>query len=521
MKRVFENLLILLVIGSIIACSKKTLEVDTLIRQGKIIDGTNGTAYVGDIGISGDTISFIGNSENFNVKASKVVNASGLTVSPGFIDPHTHAWVDLRSEEANQNINYLTQGVTTVFAGNDGGGPFDIDAAAGELNLSGIGTNVVFLVGHGSVRREILGMSDVAPTEEQLESMKALVRKGMETGAFGFSTGLYYAPGSFSTTEEVIELTKEVAAYDGVYDSHIRDESSYNIGLIGAVKETIEIGEKSGVPIHFAHIKALGVDVWGKSTEIIQLVEEAQSRGLRVTADQYPWRASGTNLQNAVISRWVMAGGEDAYYKRLNDPKLLPRIRAEIKENIRKRGGPESLLITADYKDEEMIGLNLGQIAEQMKLDPVEATLVIAKNGGARVASFNMNEDDMKNFMTQDWVMTSSDGSKGHPRKYASFPEKYLRYVIENPVLSLETFVHKSSALPSSTFGIEKRGTIKVGNYADVILFDEDRFRPLANFSEPENLSEGVEYVFVNGEPAILEGKPTPMLSGKVLRKNK
>ncbi|MEP5612867.1 MAG: amidohydrolase family protein [Cyclobacteriaceae bacterium] len=517
----FSQFSIVLIALSLCACSKKPLVLDTLIIQGKIIDGTNGAAFVGDIGITGDTISFIGNSEDFQVETKNVVDASGLTISPGFIDPHTHAWVDLRSDDGNKNTNYLTQGVTTVFAGNDGGGPFDIDVAAGELNPNGIGTNVAFLVGHGSVRREVLGMSDAAPTEVQLESMKALVRNGMETGAFGFSTGLYYAPGSFSTTEEVIELTKEIKKYNGVYDSHIRDESSYTIGLIGAVKETIEIGEKSGVPIHFAHIKALGVDVWGKSTEIIQLIEEAQSRGLRITADQYPWRASGTNLQNAVISRWVMAGGDDVYYKRLNDPKLLSRIRAEIKENIRKRGGPESLLITADYKDEEMIGLNLGQIAERMNLDPVEATLVIAKNGGAGIASFNMNEEDMKNFMTQEWVMTSSDGSKGHPRKYASFPEKYLRYVIENPILSLETFVYKSSALAASTFGIEKRGTIEIGNYADVILFDEDQFRPFADFSEPENLSEGVKYVFVNGKPAISEGKPTPILSGRVLRKSK
>ena len=519
MKRFFQFSLVLLTL-CFSSCNKKTIKVDTLIKGGKIIDGTNQAAIIGDVGITADTISFMGPARDFNVVADMVVDAMGLTVSPGFIDPHTHAWVDLRSEDGNKNLNYLTQGVTTVFLGNDGGGPFDIDAATNDLNPNGIGTNAVFLVGHGSVRREILGMSDAAPTEEQLEAMKALVRKGMETGGFGFSTGLYYAPGSFATTEEVIELTKEIAAYAGVYDSHIRDESSYNIGLIGAVKETIEIGEKSGVPIHFAHIKALGVDVWGKSVEIIKLIEEAQARGLRVTADQYPWRASGTNLQNAVISRWVMAGGDEAYYARLNNPKLLPRIRAEIKENIRKRGGAESLLITADYKDEEMIGLNLGEISERLSLDPVEATLVIAKNGGARVASFNMNEDDMKNFMTQDWVMTSSDGSKGHPRKYASFPEKYQRYVVDSPVLSLETFVYKSSSLAATTFGIKKRGEIKVGNYADIILFDEESYKPLADFSEPENLSEGVRYVFVNGKPALADGEPTADLSGRVLRKN-
>lgn len=519
MKRFIQFQLVLVAL-SFGACTKKTVKVDTLVKGGKIIDGTNEAAFIGDIGITADTISFIGNAEDFNVVADKVIDAAGLTVSPGFIDPHTHAWGDLRSEDGNKNLNYLTQGVTTVFAGNDGGGPFDINEAEGNLNPNGIGTNVAFLVGHGTVRREVLGMSDEAPSEEQLESMKNLVKNGMETGAFGFSTGLYYAPGSFSTTEEVIELTKEIVSYGGTYDSHIRDESSYNIGLIGAVKETIEIGEKSGVPVHFAHIKALGVDVWGKSTEIIQLVEEARARGQRVTADQYPWRASGTSVQAALINRWVMAGSKDKYYERLNDSKLLPKIKAEIKENIRKRGGAESLLVTANYKEKEMIGLNLAEIAERLGLDAVETTLVIARNGGASVASFNMNEDDMKNFMIQDWVMTSSDGSKGHPRKYASYPEKYQRYVKENPVLSLEAFIYKSSGLPASTFGIEKRGEIKMGNFADLIVFDEDDYKPLADFSEPENLSEGVKHVFVNGKAALSDGEPTPGLSGRVLKKN-
>ncbi len=513
----FFSLLLTLLIGS---CGPQTTEVDILLKGGKIIDGTNRSAFVGDVGIIGDTISFIGNADESNLRAKQVVDASGLTVCPGFIDPHTHALGDLDSKERKQNINYLTQGVTTVFVGNDGRGPFDVAKISEKLSSAGIGTNVAFFVGHGTIRQEVLGTKDVAPNEDELDEMKTLVRKGMEEGAFGLSTGLYYSPGSFSTTEEVIELTKEIVPYEGVYESHIRDESSYNIGLINAVKETIRIGEESGAPIHFAHIKALGVDVWGKSAEVIQLVEEARGRGITVTGDQYPWKASGTSIRGALVNRWVSEGGNDQYKKRLNDKNLLPKIRAEIKENIRRRGGAESLLISANYKDKDMIGLTLAEISDKMGLDPVETALAIERNGGASVASFNMNEEDIINFMTQEWVMTSSDGSTGHPRKFASFPEKYRRYVVENQVLTLENFIYKSSALTASTFTVEKRGSLKVGNFADVIVFDEDEYNPRANFSEPTNLSEGVKYVLVNGQLAIENGNLTEALSGSVLRRN-
>ncbi len=504
---------------SIISCSSQSNELDILIKGGKIIDGNNQEAFTGDIGIVADSIVFIGNANAENLKAKKTIDASGLTVTPGFIDPHTHALGDLQSEERNQNINYLTQGVTTVFVGNDGRGPIDIDKVAEKLE-KGIGTNVAFFVGHGTIRLAVLGDEDVAPNKEELDEMRAFVKKGMETGAFGLSTGLYYFPGSFSETEEVIELTKVIVPYNGIYESHIRDESSYNIGLINSVKETIRIGEESGAPVHFSHIKALGVDVWGKSTEVIQLVEEAQSRGVKVTGDQYPWKASGTSIRGALVNRWVSEGGAEQYMKRINDEKILPRIRAEIKENIRRRGGAESLLISAGAKDKSMIGLTLAEISEKMELDPVETALAIERNGGASVASFNMNEDDIINFMKQDWIMTSSDGSTGHPRKFASFPEKYQRYVKEKQVLTLVNFIHKSSALTASTIGVERRGSIEMGNFADIIVFSEDDFKPNATFSEPRLLSEGVMYVLVNGELAIENGEPTENLSGRVLRKN-
>lgn len=501
------------------ACSNSSTEIDTLIKGGTIVDGTGNASYVGDIGLEGNEIVFIGDATTSNIKAKQTIEAKGMVVSPGFIDPHTHSLSDLKGERNNSNINYLTQGVTTVMNGNDGGGPIDIGGEEELLMKNGIGTNTAFLVGHNTIREKVLESKDVPPDSLQLEEMKALVRKGMETGAFGFSTGLYYVPGFYAETEEVIALAKEAAPFGGLYESHIRDESTYNIGLIESVKETIEIGEKAGVPIHFAHIKALGVDVWGKSGEVIALVEAAQKRGVKITADQYPWIASGTHLENALINRWVMEGGEEDYQERLNNPKLLPKIKEEIIENLRKRGGANSILITADCKDKSMIGFNLKEISERLERDSIQLVLDIARNGGARIASFNMNPKDLENFMQQDWVMTSSDGTKGHPRKFGTFPKKYQDYVLLKKLLSVESYIHKCTGQVASTFGIEKRGVLQKGFYADVVVFDPKGFKSIANFSQPSELSEGVKYLWVNGELTIGDGKYTGKLAGKVLKK--
>lgn len=494
-------------------------EIDILIKGGTIVDGTGSPSYIGDIGLKGNEIVFVGDASTSNVKARQTIEANELVVSPGFIDPHTHSLSDLKSDSNNSNLNYLTQGVTTVMNGNDGGGPTDIEAAEKELMKNGIGTNTAFLVGHNTIREAILESKDVAPDSLQLEEMKALVRKGMETGAFGFSTGLYYVPGFYAETEEVIALAKEAVPFNGLYESHIRDESTYNIGLIESVKETIEIGEKAGVPVHFAHIKALGVDVWGKSGEVIELIEAAQKRGVKITADQYPWVASGTHLENALINRWVMEGGEEKYQDRLNNSKLLPKIKEEIIENLRKRGGAASILITADCKDESMIGFNLKEISEKLQRDSIQLVLDIARNGGARIASFNMNPKDLENFMQQDWVMTSSDGTKGHPRKFGTFPKKFQDYVMLKKLLSMESYIRKCTGQVAETFGIEKRGFLKKGFYADVVVFSPKDFKAVANFSQPAEFSEGVQYLWVNGELTIEEGNYTGKLAGKVLKK--
>src|SRR5581483_3433071 len=273
------------------------------------------------------------------ITAKRTIDAKGLIVAPGFIDPHTHADEDLSNAQRKSNVNYLMQGVTTDVIGNDGRSPLPISKRLDQLQTQGVGTNVVMLVGHGSVRGAVLGASDATPTAAQLAKMKELVRQAMDDGAFGMSTGLYYAPGSFSKTEEVIELAKVVAEHGGIYDTHMRDESSYNIGLLGSIEETIRIGREARLPVHISHIKALGTDVWGQSKEAIALVEKARREGVNVTANQYPYTASGTSLTAALVPRWAEAGGNAELLKRIDDPQVRPKLIAEMEANLKRRGG--------------------------------------------------------------------------------------------------------------------------------------------------------------------------------------
>src|SRR5258708_6516340 len=312
--------------------------VDILIRGGTIVDGSGGRGGKGDVGIRGDRITFIGNAATSKVSATRTIDAAGLIVAPGFIDPHTHTGGDLSSPRTKSNLPYLMQGVTTVVTNNDGGGPVDIAAQLSGWTRDGIGTNAAVYVGEGSVRRKVMGMSDAVPTPAQLDSMKAIVTRGMDAGAIGMSTGLYYAPGSYATTEEIIELAKVAAAKGGMYDSHIRDESSYTIGLVGAIAEAIRIGRDANLPVHISHIKALGADVWGQSDTVIALIRNARAQGLDVGASQYPYTASGTSVGASLLPRWAEAGGRGSLRARVGDPATRARLVAEMEANMRRRG---------------------------------------------------------------------------------------------------------------------------------------------------------------------------------------
>ena len=403
--------MILRILSTLLLCLTTSVwpqNLDLLIRNGTVLDGSGSPPEEVDIGIRADRIVLM--QQHSRQDARRVIDARGLIVSPGFIDAHTHTYEDLSQPATSRNDAYLMQGVTTVVTGSDGSSPLQIADALSKWQRQGIGTNAALFIGQGSVRGAVMGMSDAKPTPEQIRAMQGLVDRGMKQGALGLSTGLYYAPGSYSTTDEVIALARVAAANGGIYDTHMRDESSYSIGLLASVGETIRIGREAHIPVVISHIKALGKDVWGQSSQVIALVNEARAHGVKITASQYPYNASGTSVEAALIPRWAEVGGNAALLRRIQDPAVRPRLLAEMQKNLERRGGPESLLMT-DSPGKEFIGKTLAKIAQELHISPLDAALAIIQKGGADVASFNMQESDIRNFMRQPWVMTCSDGS--------------------------------------------------------------------------------------------------------------
>ncbi|MGH7680064.1 MAG: N-acyl-D-amino-acid deacylase family protein [Gemmatimonadaceae bacterium] len=504
-------------LAALTAPSDAQQNVDVLIRGGTLVDGTGSAPRRADVGIRGDRITFVGDAAAARVTGTRTIDASGLIVAPGFIDPHTHSAGDLSNSQRKANLNYLLQGVTTVINNNDGGGPVSIGQQLDEWARNGIGTNTAVYVGQGSVRRAVMGASGDAPTPAQLDSMRKLVARAMDDGAIGMSTGLFYAPGSYSSTEEVIELAKVAAAKGGRYDSHIRDESSYSIGLIGAVNEVIRIGRETRMPVHISHIKALGVDVWGQSDTVIALMKRARAEGIEITASQYPYTASGSSVGASLLPRWAEIGGGDSLRARFNDAATRRRLVTEMTDNMRRRGGASSLLITGG-RDSTIRGKRLDEVARLWSLSPIEAAIRIILNGGASVASFNMNENDIVIFMKQDFISMDSDGSGGHPRLYGAFPKFFSEYVRQKKVMPLPRAVLRSTSASARMLGIKDRGTLALNAFADVVVFDEATFADRATYEEPTRLAVGMKYVVVNGVVTIDNGNYTGVTAGRVLR---
>ena len=494
--------------------------LDLLIVNGKVVDGSGKGTRQTDVGIRGDRIVFVGNARKAGIAAARTIDATGMIVAPGFIDGHTHTLGDLSNEQTKSNQAYLMQGVTTVVTGNDGGSVLNVGDTLRKWDAQGIGTNGVLLAGFGTIRGKVLGASDAQPTASQLEEMKQYVARAMDEGAFGLSTGLYYAPQSYAQTEEVIELAKVAAAKGGIYDTHMRDEGSYTIGLLGAIKETIRIGREANIPVHISHIKALGPDVWGQSKPAIDLMKQARRERIEATACQYPYEASGSSVVASLVPRWAEVGGRRELLQRIDDPSIRPRLVAEMEQNLKRRGGAGSLLIV-DSRDPKYLGKRLNQIAQELNRTPVEAALEVIKNvGDAGVASFNMNEKDIRRFMKEKFVMTCSDGSSGHPRKYGTFPRKLRQYVLQDKVISLPFFVRNSSSLVAETFRIPERGLIREGYFADVIVFDPLTVSDRSTYEQPELYAVGMKFVIVNGKIAVENGAYTGVLAGRALRKS-
>jgi N-acyl-D-amino-acid deacylase len=517
MRRLLLALVLSAASSPLVAQRPQPSTVDVLIRGGRVIDGTGSDARRDDVGITGDRIVFVGNSAVSRVTGRRTIDVPGLVVAPGFIDPHTHTLEDLSTRERRANLPYLMQGVTTVITGNDGGGPVDVAARLSQWERDRIGTNAALLVGQGAVREAVVGTSARPPAPEELERMRALVARAMSEGALGLSAGLYYAPGSYATTEEVIELARVAAAHGGIYDTHLRDESSYTVGLVGAVNEAIRIGREARIPVNISHVKALGADVWGQSDTVIALIKAARAAGVSVTADQYPYTASGSTIGAALLPRWAESGGRDSLLARIASPAASPALAAAMRENLRRRGGAEALLITS-AADVRLVGKTLAVVASDRNVDAVDAALEIITAGDAGVASFTMRDADIEAFMVQDFVMTGSDGSEGHPRKYGAFARKLAEYVRVKGTLTLPAAIRAATSLPAATFHLADRGVLAPGHFADVIVFDPETVEDHATYSDPQLLATGMRYVFVNGVAAVDDGQYTGTLAGRPLR---
>ncbi len=497
-------------------------QYDVLIRDGRMLDGTGNPWRYADIAISGDRVVRIGTLDTAH--ANRIIDARGLYVAPGFIDVHSHAAGGLASSELSHAQPLLAQGITTVIVNPDGGGPVDLEEQRERLLEHGLGVNVVLMVPHGSIRRTVIGMENRRPTHEELERMRELVRRGMDAGAFGLSSGLYYAPGSYAETEEVIALAKVAGTGGGVYTSHIRDEADYSVGVVAAVDEVIRIAEEAELPGIVTHVKALGPRVWGYAGAIVERIRRARERGIQVFVDQYPYAASGTSITGALVPRWALVGGHDALLKRMNMPETRARLRSDIVENLDRRGGAARLQFQFHDPDPSIEGKIMLEVAEERGMEPVDLVLELLQAGETGLVSFNMNDRDMHLLMRQPWTMTSSDGGlttmgRGvpHPRYYGTFPRKIRMYVLDRGIVTLENAVRGMTSLSASVFSMADRGMLREGAVADVVVFDLASVRDRATYADPHQLSEGIVYLLVNGELAIDDGRFTNVMSGRVL----
>lgn len=515
------TLALLLAAGASIAAFQpaQPSSFDVLIRNGRVMDGTGNPWMRADVGIRGGRIAAVGRLGR--AQAPITIDAADRLVTPGFIDVHTHAAEGLVRPQLKQGQPLLAQGVTTIVANPDGGGPVDLAAQRVALEKGGLGPNVALLIGHGSVRSAVMGGANRAPTADELDRMRALVRRGMEQGAFGLSSGLFYTPGSYAKTEEVIELAKVAGESGGLYTSHIRDEADYDIGVVASVQEVIRIAEEAHVIGIVTHMKALGPDNWGLSFALTRKIDDARARGVEVFADQYAYEASSTSLRAALLPGGVALAPA-------GDVAKQKEVEAIARENLRRRGGAQAIQIAFYSPDSSLEGRTLAQIAESRGADPVRTALDLLARGNASIVSFNMSEQDIEHIMRQPYTMTSSDGGlvlptegRPHPRDYGAFARKLARYVRDRQTISLESAIRSMTSLPAMVFGMADRGAIREGAAADIAIFDPAKIRDRATYTDPHQLAEGMSYVLVNGVVVIDNGRFTEARPGKVIAKQR
>lgn len=536
------ELFALLLMGGFAACATQDANTEAtaadaaeptsvLFRDANVLDGTGEPAFTADIAVEGDRITFVGDAAAGAPQTRDTVMLDGLLVTPGFIDMHSHINVDMPfSRPATE---FLTQGITTGVVGVDGSSHPDLASLYERIERDGVGKNIISFIGHGTVRREILGMDDRAPTASELDQMKQLVRKGMEDGAFGLSTGLFYTPGFYADADEVVELGRVAAEYRiggdraPIYDTHDRDLGAayQGIGYLASIREAIDIGSRSGLRIIFSHFNAQGAANYGRAHEGAALIDSARAAGVEVAAAQHVYTSTMSSLRAYTVPRWAQAGGPEQMARRFQHPDTAAILDVQTMEMLEIRGGPEKIVF-ADSRP-EFNGRTLAEVAEGRGLTVPETVRELV--GEQSVWVMNRELYDVENtryLATMPWMMTCTDGASPppdadivHPRVYGAFPKKIKDFVDRDGAIGLPFAIRSMTGLAADFLGLDDRGYVREGMIADLAIIDLDRYTDLATYDDPRQMSEGVEHVLVNGEFAIQNGEVTQRLAGRPIRR--
>jgi N-acyl-D-amino-acid deacylase len=542
--------------------------VDTIIQGGLIVDGTGAEPYDGEIGITGEKIVFVRKAPpsvrfKANVNAKNQIDAQGMVVCPGFIDTHAHSDFTLLADPRAEGK--VLQGITTEINGNCGLSAAPLHGEAlqrreedlRELSIKerwtsfreyfallrqrGIPLNFLTLVGHGNIRACVLGYENRKPSDAEIKSMCSLLKRSVKDGAAGLSTGLIYPPGIYADTEELIELSRVLSTrrnssapssprgIPGMYTTHMRSEGD---ALIESIQETIMIGEKANVKVHISHIKTSGERNWHKADEAIAMIEKARRKGLYVTADRYPYIAASTDL-DTILPDWTYEGGNQEELKRIKNPAIRDKIKKELLHVHPEKGYWNSIRVSSVMlrKNAWMEGKSIAEIAGREREEPVDMLFRILIGEKLRVSAIflSMREENLRKFLSLPYVMIGTDSSvrsfsgptckgKPHPRGFGSFPRFIGEYVRDTRIMRLQDAIRKITMLPARTFGIQDRGILRKGAYADIVLFDYAKIRDRATFDEPFLKPEGIHSVIVNGKPVVWEGVPTKNRPGKIVK---
>ena len=519
----------ILLVALFLVSTLSAADFDLLIRDARVVDGTGNPWFLADVGVKDGKIAAVGSLADKT--ADSQIDAKRRALTPGFIDVHAH--IEGRTYRPGiadypDAFNYILDGKTTMITGNCGSSKTDLAGWFSRLERSGLGPNLMTLVGHNSVRQAVMGDAKRAATPDELQQMKDIVADAMKAGAIGLSTGLIYIPGTYADTDEVLTLAKVAGEHNGVYATHMRNEGAE---VLAAIREAAYIGEQAGTPVQISHFKISNKHHWGGSDKSIALVEEYRRKGVDVVVDQYPYNRSSTGIRTT-LPTWALADGQEAIRDRLRDPETRAKIIQGMKEILDKKGFGDysyAMVASCDWEP-ELAGKTVSEVnrlrGREATIDnEIQTILELVEKGRVPMVFHSMSDEDVERIMRYPNTAISSDGyilkfGEGvpHPRSYGTYARAFAEYVRKKKVLTLEDAVRKATSLPARTFKLDDRGLIRKGYAADLVLFDPEKVQDNATFQEPHQYSSGFDYVIVNGVPVVADGKRTNKRPGQILR---